>query len=111
MQRHLRKRPRILMVTPGIPALPSGMGKHADAEVVRISIGVHAGVILLSVSDNGTVFDVVRVLDMKRHKGLGIIGMRERAEMLGGHVTVESVPGKGTTVLVEVPYDDPNPGR
>jgi signal transduction histidine kinase len=41
---------------------------------------------------------------MENH--LGLFGMRERAEMLGGEFVIESSPGKGTTVRVEVPFDD-----
>ena len=37
---------------------------------------------------------------------LGVFGMRERLEMLGGTLTIESSPGKGTTVKAEVPFDD-----
>jgi two-component system, sensor kinase len=34
---------------------------------------------------------------------LGVIGMKERADMLGGKITIESTPGQGTTILLEVP--------
>jgi signal transduction histidine kinase len=37
--------------------------------------------------------------------------MRERAEMLGGNLIIESTPGKGTTLVVEVPYGDAHPDR
>jgi len=37
---------------------------------------------------------------------LGLFGMRERVEMLGGMLTIESSPGKGTTIKAEVPYHD-----
>jgi len=42
---------------------------------------------------------------------LGLVGMRERAELLGGTLTVESIPGKGTSIIVEVPDDSANPDR
>lgn len=77
--------------------------KHARADAVTVAIEVHTGAIHLAVSDNGKAFDVARLLGMKRRKGLGIIGMRERAEMVGATFTIESVPDQGTTVRVELP--------
>jgi signal transduction histidine kinase len=42
---------------------------------------------------------------------LGLVGMRERAEMLRGRLSIESSAGSGTSIIVEVPYDDPYPDR
>ena len=42
---------------------------------------------------------------------LGLFGMRERVEMLGGKLMVESAPGKGTMISAEVPYGDARPDR
>jgi signal transduction histidine kinase len=47
-------------------------------------------------------FDVPRVIATKRRRHLGIIGMRERTEMLGGTFEIESTPGEGTTVRVQI---------
>jgi signal transduction histidine kinase len=44
------------------------------------------------------------VLSVKRNKRLGLIGMRERVEMVGGTFSVESAPGKGTTVHAQIPF-------
>jgi signal transduction histidine kinase len=46
---------------------------------------------------------VERVLHGKGSKRLGLLGMRERLEMVGGHFGVESAPGKGTTVTAQIP--------
>ncbi|MDX9981769.1 MAG: sensor histidine kinase, partial [Lentisphaeria bacterium] len=77
--------------------------KHAKADVVTVSVEARAGALHLAVSDNGTAFDVARAFDVKRHKRLGIIGMRERAEMVGATFAIESVPGQGTTIRVQLP--------
>jgi signal transduction histidine kinase len=77
--------------------------KHARASSATVSVEVYEGIVHLSVSDDGIAFDVERVLGSKRRKGLGIIGMRERAEMVGGTFAIESVPDRGTTVRVRVP--------
>jgi signal transduction histidine kinase len=42
-------------------------------------------------------------LFVKRHKRLGLLGMRERVEMVGGSFAVESAPGKGTTIRAQIP--------
>jgi len=55
------------------------------------------------VRDDGRSFQVARVLQARRNKHLGLIGMRERVEMVGGRLTIESVPGEGTTVRAEIP--------
>jgi two-component system sensor histidine kinase NreB len=52
------------------------------------------------IEDNGVGFDSSRVWDGDQ---IGLIGMRERAEGLGGSLTIETEIGKGTTIVVEVP--------
>jgi signal transduction histidine kinase len=58
----------------------------------------------MEIHDNGKSFQVRRVLFAKRIRRLGLLGMRERAEMVGGSFTVESSPGKGTTIRTEIPF-------
>jgi len=58
----------------------------------------------LIVEDDGRGFDVLQVMGSGPHEGnLGLYGMRERASLLGGTLTIESSPGAGTTVFVEIP--------
>ena len=57
----------------------------------------------MQISDDGKSFQVQRVLLARGSKRLGLLGMRERLEMVGGHFEVESAPGKGTTVLACIP--------
>jgi two-component system sensor kinase len=60
------------------------------------------GHVVLIIEDDGRGFDA----DLASRSGrLGMIGMRERAEMLGGRLLMESSPGSGTTIVVEVPHD------
>ena len=58
----------------------------------------------MKIKDDGKSFQVERVLDAKRNKRLGLLGMRERVEMVGGSFRVESAPGKGTTVCAQIPF-------
>jgi len=58
----------------------------------------------MSIKDNGKSFEVERVLNAKGRQRLGLLGMRERLEMVGGRFQVESVTGKGTTVTAHIPF-------
>ncbi len=81
----------------------TNIAQHAKATQVETVIDRVPGAIRMEIRDNGRSFDVERVLFAKRHKRLGLIGTRERVEMVGGIFSIESVPGKGTTVRAEVP--------
>ncbi len=77
--------------------------QHAHATRVNVSIRKLPGASRMEIQDNGTGFEVERVLFAKRHKRLGLLGMRERVEMVGGTFAVESAPGKGTTIRALIP--------
>jgi signal transduction histidine kinase len=79
------------------------VGRHAHASRVDVSIQKLPRAIGLSIQDNGKSFQVQRVLHAKGNKHLGLLGMRERVEMVGGSFSVESAPGKGTTICVQIP--------
>jgi PAS domain S-box-containing protein len=82
----------------------ANVAKHARAGLVTVSIRKLRGVIRMEVKDNGKSFQVQDVSPTRRNKGLGLLGMRERVEMVGGRFTVESSPGKGTTIGMEIPF-------
>jgi two-component system sensor histidine kinase DegS len=82
----------------------TNVARHAQATQVRMSITEVSGTIRMEISDNGKSFQVDKILSAKNHKRLGLIGMKERIEMVGGSLTIESAPGKGTTVRAEVPF-------
>jgi signal transduction histidine kinase len=60
--------------------------------------------VVIEISDDGRSFDVARVLQGGRSKRLGLLGMRERVEMVGGSFAIESAPGSGTTVRAQIPF-------
>jgi signal transduction histidine kinase len=64
----------------------------------------------MKIKDNGIGFDSERTLYSKKNKRLGLLGMRERLEMVGGRFNVTSAPGRGTTVLAKIPLLDHKPG-
>ncbi len=76
---------------------------HAQATRVDVLLNLRESQIITIVEDDGIGFTPTSPT-MESH--LGIFGMRERVEMLGGQLTIESSPGKGTTVSVEAPTHD-----
>jgi signal transduction histidine kinase len=59
--------------------------------------------VCLEVKDNGAGFDIAAPPRHAPGSGLGLVGMRERVALVGGTCTVESEPGRGTRVVVELP--------
>jgi PAS domain S-box-containing protein len=80
------------------------VAKHAQASVVNVSIQKLRGTIRLEVKDDGKSFPVQGVPGPGKKKHLGLLGMRERVEMVGGRFTIESAPGQGTTIRAEIPF-------
>ena len=75
--------------------------RHAQADTVEVDVDARDGLVTIIVRDDGVGFDPgARAI---RERRLGLTSMRERAERLGGTFRVESSPGAGTTVSVEVP--------
>ncbi len=77
--------------------------KHAGARNVTVSIRRNEEAINLEIHDDGKSFEVKRVLLVTRHKRLGLIGSRERVEMVGGKFSITSQKGHGTTISAEIP--------
>lgn len=82
----------------------NNVARHANASVVNTCISEMPGKVLMEISDNGQSFPVEKVLSAKNPKRLGLIGMKERIEMVGGSLTIVSAAGRGTTVRAEIPY-------
>ncbi|HEX6125780.1 MAG TPA: PAS domain-containing sensor histidine kinase [Pyrinomonadaceae bacterium] len=81
--------------------------KHARAQSVNIVLENRGREIVLVVEDDGVGFDADAVKPAAEPpRGLGLIGMRERAAIIGGTIEIESSPGKGTTVFVRVPIGE-----
>ena len=81
---------------------------HASATRVDVLVERRDGRVLVMVEDDGIGFVPGPAAGAER---LGLIGMRERAEALEGTLTIESAPGEGTTIAVEVACGDPRPDR
>ena len=78
--------------------------KHAAAHNVKIQLEVKTGRITAIVEDDGKGFDVDAVFRSKTEaQSLGLLGIQERANLLGGTFDIKSRPGQGTRLIVEIP--------
>ncbi|HEY5232785.1 MAG TPA: sensor histidine kinase [Verrucomicrobiae bacterium] len=82
----------------------TNVARHAHARRVEVNFHKVHNTAHMEIKDDGKSFSVERALYANTGKRLGLLGMRERAEMVGGTFCVESEPGKGTTVRVEIPF-------
>jgi PAS domain S-box-containing protein len=76
--------------------------KHAHASAVNIELSFGNPQTVLTISDNGTGFDPEAIGQSGLRPGLGLLTMRERVEFAGGKFGLESAPGKGTRIRVEI---------
>ena len=86
-----------------VQELVNNVARHAAASTVRIDLTTTEGVVQLVVSDDGRGFPPE---DQRPAGTLGLKGLRERAELLGGTITIDSRPGAGTSVHVTIPAGD-----
>ena len=82
----------------------TNVARHAHARRVEVNFQKVHSTARMEIKDDGKSFQVERTLNAKGNKRLGLLGMRERVEMVGGTFCVESAPGKGTVVQVEIPF-------
>jgi PAS domain S-box-containing protein len=81
----------------------TNVARHAHASRVHVTIRRTAKLVSLSVADDGSAFPAERVTHSRKGTHLGLLGMRERMQMVGGTLRIESVKGKGTTLKAEIP--------
>jgi len=83
----------------------SNARRHSGCTRARVRLSVEDGMVVAEIADDGNGFLDSRVLESGG--GLGLVGMKERATMIGGRLTVESAPGQGTLVRASVPAAAP----
>jgi PAS domain S-box-containing protein len=78
--------------------------RHSHATEAEVTAEFQEKKVVVTIKDNGKGFSVPGTVgDLTRDGKLGLTGMHERARLVGGSVTLQSEPGKGTTIVVEVP--------
>jgi PAS domain S-box-containing protein len=89
----------------------TNVARHAHARHAAVRLLKIPDAVRLEIHDDGKSFSAERALSAKRQGHLGLLGMRERVEMVGGRLSITSAPGEGTTVTAEIPLDFPPPGE
>lgn len=80
--------------------------KYAKASLIQVKITVQSQYVRVVVRDNGRGFDMAGVSNNYEDRGsFGMVNMRERAELVNGEFSLDSSPGRGTQVTVEIPID------
>nr|WP_175476068.1 sensor histidine kinase [Evansella caseinilytica] len=75
--------------------------KHADATEIQVKVELSVNKAIVVVKDDGKGFDP----SVKKENSFGLLGMRERVNMLDGHLDIDSTPGRGTLLMVQIPLD------
>lgn len=81
----------------------TNVARHADAGSVRIDLVMRDEVLILTIADDGKGFDIHQ---SKEERSFGLIGIRERIEMIGGEFTIDSRLYHGTVLLIQVPMKE-----
>ncbi len=81
----------------------SNIARHAQASAALVEVGIEGGEVRVAIEDDGRGFDSGAVAPSDGRKHWGLMGISERAEILGGMAVIESSPGKGTRVEVRIP--------
>ncbi len=81
----------------------TNVARHAKAQRVEVALGRTDGSVTLNVRDNGRGFSLD---DPRRPNAFGLMGLRERVYLLGGEVRIESEPGRGTSIAVQIPLEE-----
>jgi signal transduction histidine kinase len=102
-ERRLPERVEVTVYYVAAEAL-TNVAKHAGASVVQVQVDTGDGLVRLDIRDDG-----VGGADPAR--GTGLVGLRDRVEATGGTLRVQSSPGEGTSLLVELPIDPGQPSH
>ncbi len=82
--------------------------RHADAKNVDVILEQRDDKAIVIIEDDGVSFDTANV---PKSGHLGLLGMQERAQMMAGTLQIESIKGRGTTIVLEIPYVNSNTNR
>jgi two-component system NarL family sensor kinase len=97
-----------------VQELLNNIVKHAEATAIEVKLECFSGKLLITVGDNGKGFLPSAQVLTGGEKGLGLGNMKRRIAIIQGKILIDSIPGIGTTVLIEVPqksYSSHNPAN
>lgn len=97
---------REVMIFRGLQELLSNARNHAQATQIRVALDTDDARVRVNVEDNGKGFDVETVFGGTQ-RTIGLAGLKERIELLGGALELDSQPGHGTRVILDVPVGEP----
>jgi two-component system, NarL family, sensor histidine kinase UhpB len=83
----------------------TNVSKHARATHANVRLWREPRMIHCSITDDGVGFDTSSVMDRKGNRGLGLVGIRQRLDVLGGTLQISSENGRGTQMLINVPLE------
>jgi signal transduction histidine kinase len=83
----------------------TNVSKHAGAVHVTIRLDHQPRTLCCTIADDGVGFDVAAVVARLDEQGLGLIGIRDRLDALGGTLEINSAPGRGTELVMTIPLD------
>jgi len=87
----------------------SNVARHAQALQVSLSITFKPDAVIMTISDNGRGFQVpASPAELAPSGHFGLLGLHERAELIGAHLDIQSSPGQGTLVIVQLPASKPS---
>ena len=81
----------------------NNVARHAQATLVKMMIQKEDKFVRMEIADNGCAFPAQKILMARGPKRLGLLGMRERIEMVGGRFEIDSKPGMGTKIIARIP--------
>ncbi|MBD0407334.1 two-component sensor histidine kinase DegS [Bacillus sp. 1021] len=76
--------------------------KHSESEEITVKVEITADFVVLIIKDNGKGFDI-KEAKQKKNKSFGLLGMKERVDLLEGTITIDSKIGLGTFIMIKVP--------
>ncbi|MBF8264588.1 MAG: Multi-sensor signal transduction histidine kinase, partial [Dehalococcoidia bacterium] len=82
----------------------TNISKHASAATVLIEINFKPSSLAVVIEDDGQGFNLSSVTATSPLQGFGLLGMRERVNLVGGTLNISTRSGQGTRIVLEVPY-------
>ncbi len=93
-----------LLIFRSVQEAVSNIRRHAEASAAEVEIDFEPEGTVITITDNGRGFELpAGVHDLPRSGKLGLVGVQERVRLLGGNLHIESAPGKGTTLRIDIP--------